>query len=173
MSRVYVIGEGDEVAARLYPGAEIARLEDAFPKEPMQAVVVFSVLQRGTYAAAMGMLQGIADRLEEGGEAHVFVPSLDWAARQMMKAQPSPATEFVIYGPQYQGEVYQSGWTIIALRSYMHRCGFIVTAASRVEDEWVLKAPNGDTQVEPVELNYVKGVRHGTDSGRPVSGDSP
>lgn len=156
----YAIGEtSEEFAARLFPGYRVVAC-DGMPDIPTERLLLCLVLQYMTFGAALGALQVAGSLVLPGGELHVIVPSADWAVRELMKPEPSPAAEFVLYGKQWrEDEVYHSGWTIPRLRTFISRCGFIVREARALDAAWTLRGPDGQEREEPIRLNYVVGVK--------------
>ncbi len=156
----YAVGEtSEEFATHLFPSYQVVAC-DGMPDTPAERLLLCLVLQYMTYGAALGVLQVAGSLVLPGGELHVIVPSADWAAREWLKPEPSPATEFILYGKQWQeGEVYHSGWTLGHLRTYMHRAGFVAREARALDATWTLKGPEGREQEVPVRLNYVVGVK--------------
>lgn len=160
--RAYAIGEDSEaIAAHLFPDFEVV-VCDGMPSEPAERVLLNSVLQYMTYSAALTVLGRAAELVLPGGELHVVVPSVDWAARELIKPHPSPAAEFVLWGKQYLGDdLYHSGWTISNLRTYVTKVGCIVREAKALDAYWTLRGPDGREEEVPIKLNYVVGVRNG------------
>ena len=156
--RAYAIGENaGEIAKHLFPGHEVIEC-DSLPEEPAQRLLLNCCLQYLTYGAGLAALQTAGALVLPGGELHVIVPSADWAVRELMKPEPSPAAEFVLYGKQWsEDEVYHSGWTIPRLRTFISRCGFIVREARALDAAWTLRGPDGQEREEPIRLNYVVG----------------
>jgi len=159
--KAYAIGPDSEaVAAHLFPDFEIV-VCDGMPSEPAERVLLNGVLQYMTFSAALAVLTRSAELVTPGGELHVIVPSVDWAARELIKPHPSPAAEFILWGKQYQGDdLYHSGWTISHLRTYITKVGCVVREAKAIDAYWTLLGPDGREEEVPVKLNYVVGVKN-------------
>lgn len=159
--KAYAIGPDSEaVAAHLFPDFEVV-VCDGMPSEPAERVLLNGVLQYMTFSAALAVLGRAAELVKPGGELHVIVPSVDWAARELIKPRPSPAATFILWGKQYQGEdLYHSGWTISHLRTYVTNAGCVVREAKALDAYWTLLGPDGREEETPVKLNYVVGVKN-------------
>ena len=69
-------------------------------------------------------------RLKEDGEVHIFVPSLEWAARQILSPDPHPLWLIHVFGNQKHREQYhKNGFRLIDLRSTLEEY-FAVTHAT-------------------------------------------
>ena len=159
--KAYAIGQDSEaVAEHLFPHSVVVAC-DGMPTEPAERVLLNGVLQYMTFSAALAVLGRAAELVLPGGELHVIVPSVDWAARELIKPRPSPAAEFVLWGKQYQGEdLYHSGWTISNLRTYVTNVGCVVREAKALDAFWTLLGSDGREEEVAVKLNYVVGVKN-------------
>jgi len=68
--------------------------------------------------------------LKIGGFLHVLVPSLEWAAEQIMSGHPSKAINGHLYaGSQTQWDVHKAGFTLPILRAHFEHARFAVAMA--------------------------------------------
>ena len=68
--------------------------------------------------------------LKPGGELHLFVPSLEWVAREILAEDPSVLMLIHIFGPQNdEMGFWLSGFTMRRLRVDMEDVGFAVATA--------------------------------------------
>jgi hypothetical protein len=87
-------------------------------------------LQRVSNAAVNTTLKNWLHVLKPGGELHLFVPSLEWVAREILAETPSVLMLIHIYGPQAdENTFWLSGYTMRRLRVDMEDVGFAVTTA--------------------------------------------
>lgn len=83
----------------------------------LDGLLASHVLEHFSYWNTNKVLAGWIKCLKPGGEIHILVPSLEWAARQVLSENPSPA----IYAQLYAGQVNQwdrhdTGFTMRKLR---------------------------------------------------------
>lgn len=99
-------------------------------------------------------LKEIYPMLKNMGEIWVTVPSLEWAAREIVtKDNPSIITPFMIYGTEE--EPYRCGFTLFWLRVVVQGAGFIVRKA--VQE--VYKIGVDDEKFDAVQ-NLVIGMKY-------------
>lgn len=95
------------------------------------AVISNNTLQRVNYMNALATINAMKSCLREGGELHVIVPALEWACREVLSENPSPACMVVLYGGQgADGSVHTSGYTMRLLRAHFERSGLSATKAT-------------------------------------------
>jgi len=93
-------------------------------------VFAYQALQRVSNAAVNTTLKNWFNVLKPGGELHLFVPSLEWVAREILAEDPSVLMLVHIFGPQRDEETFWlSGYTMRRLRVDMEDAGFHVTTA--------------------------------------------
>lgn len=174
--RVLDVGSGaDSYAPKFWPGAEVLTLDadagthpdvvgDLFsvpePDNSFDRILLSHVLEHVEYKRVHEALVELARLLAVGGELHIFVPSLEWAARQILSDQMSPATIMHIYGLQSTPwQYHKAGFTLLALRGVVGGAGLNVAIARRS----IYHITGTNAQGEPVdfeaEQHYVVGVK--------------
>lgn len=142
------IGSGPESAARKYfPNAKITRLDaddelkpdvvhditKPFPTElqgSFDVVYASHVLEHIARLDILPTIDNMASGLRNMGELWVMVPSLEWAASEVLKDQPSPVVQAVIFGSQNnEFQYHKTGYTLYALRGLLQRAGLIIRQA--------------------------------------------
>lgn len=113
----------------------------------------YQALQRVSNAAVNKTLKNWFHVLKPGGELHLFVPSLEWVAREILAEEPSVLMLIHIYGSQHdEDNFWLSGYTMRRLRVDMEDVGFAVTTAKVGYYSMVI----GDKDVQ-AEQHYVVG----------------
>lgn len=174
--RVLDVGAGSDSNAKGYwPDANVLTLDadpdthpdvlgDLFhvpePDASFDRILASHVLEHVEYKRVNEALTELARLLAPGGELHVFVPSLEWAARQILSESPSPATIMHLYGLQSTPwQYHKAGFTLMALRQVVSSVGLNVAVARRA----IYKVVGKDAQGKPVEFeceqHYVVGVK--------------
>src|SRR3990167_3705957 len=71
------------------------------------------------------------DALRPGGEMTIFMPSLEWAAEQILFSEsPSPALQAHLFGLQRnQKETFLGGYTLMQIRGFCDQVGLKITHA--------------------------------------------
>ena len=123
--KVLAIGTGaGDLCAQFWPEAEI----DTAMKPPKtgnyDGVVVLNALQLQPYRKVKDYLKKCYSLLKEGGELHVFCPSLEWAAVQIISENPSPILLKHLYS-----DGQKSAFTLRQLRELFRSAGIPVKAA--------------------------------------------
>lgn len=99
-------------------------------KNQYDVILAYQVLNRVSNAAVHNTLLNWRNALKMGGELHLFVPSLEWVAREILNEEPSPLMLVHIFGVQNTEEnFWLSGHTMRRLRVDMPDAGFAVAAA--------------------------------------------
>lgn len=125
--RVLAIGHGSTaLAGEFFPGAKIDIASKPPKRALYNALIAVNVLQTYPLHKVKATLQEWRDCLMEGGEMHVFVPSMDWAAEQILSTDPSPATMLHIFGQEGEN---RSGFTLLDLRQKFAAAGVPVKDA--------------------------------------------
>lgn len=105
----------------------------SMPKEligKLDGLLASHVLEHFSYWKTEEVLQGWINCLKDGGEIHILVPSLEWAAREVLSEQPSPAVYAQLFAGQVNSwDVHLTGFTMRKLRSLMEKCGISVNVA--------------------------------------------
>lgn len=123
-------------------------------------ILASHILEHIAYRDTQPTLDAWARLLAPKGELHVLVPSLEWAAIQLLSDNPSPATLGNIFGGQNtEWDFHRSGFTMRLLRSMFDRTGL----ATRVAKTGLFQIGVGET-IFDVEQHYVMGVKHGSNS---------
>lgn len=137
--RVLAVGNSDavSVAQELFAEGEI----DSTPMLPgkkrtrqYDALLSYMVLPKLSYHEADDAMKAWLEALKPGGEMIIFVPSLEWAAKQVFATPRSPAFMPHLFGvPDKHNGHHASGYTFLDLRSVCFRAGLAVTHASTGE----------------------------------------
>lgn len=90
----------------------------------LDGLLASHVLEHFSYWQTEKVLEGWVKCLKDGGELHILVPSLEWAAREVLSENPSPAVYAQLYAGQVnQWDVHYTGFTMRKLRQLMERVG--------------------------------------------------
>lgn len=96
----------------------------------LDGLLASHVLEHFSYWKTENVLQGWVDCLKDGGELHILVPSLEWAAREVLSENPSPATYAQLFAGQVnEWDVHLTGFTMRKLRQLMDKVGISVNVA--------------------------------------------
>lgn len=94
------------------------------------AIVASHVLEHFSYWKEQDILKGWIRCLKPDGELHIIVPSAEWAAREVLSEQPSPALHGHMLAGQVNGwDVHLNIFTMRKLRSLFERVGLTVFRA--------------------------------------------
>lgn len=146
--RVIEIGPNIKPQAQIiWPGAEIVTM-DADPDlkpdilhdagRPMPAelygqfdhLLASHVLEHVPYWNTIAVLREWAKLVKPGGGVHIVVPSLEWAAEQILSERPSRALIPHLYaGLTTPWDVHLAGFTMRHLRACFEEAGLQVTRA--------------------------------------------
>jgi hypothetical protein len=103
-------------------------------------------------AGVIPVLKEWREALNDDGYLHLFVPSLEWAAEQLLEEEPSPMILAHIYGFQDKPDAYRvSGFTMRRLRRDLDVAGYSVENATVGTNALVM-----DNNVEEVGQLYVR-----------------
>lgn len=132
---------------------EFEVVKDAPEKEQMRhydALIAFHQLQRHPQSKTLPTLNSWKQFLKPKGEISIFVPSLEWSARNILLGTSNPLTIPAIYG--LNGE-NQTGFTMLVLRRFMELAKInVLTARSGA---YTLGTSRGEFRTEQ---HYVRGV---------------
>ena len=122
----------------------------------VDGVFASHVLEHFSYWQSMSVLKGWIDALEDGGMLHVLVPSWEWAAREILSENPSPA----LYGHSFAGQVnrwdvHLAMFTMRRLRAMFEQLGLSVIRARTGEYHLIA----GDGKPYAAEQHYICGVK--------------
>ena len=169
------IGANQKPQAGFVPGWETAKiltldvdekqkpdiLGDAADMPPelygkLDGLLASHVLEHFSYWKTDKILEGWLRCLKDGGEIHILVPSLEWACREILSEQPSPA----VYGQLYAGQVntwdvHLTGFTMRKLRALFEKAGVAVHTART----GVYHIRVGSVGEFPAEQHYIAGVK--------------
>ena len=134
-----VFPEGTEIdSSTLLPGKK---------RTDYDSVLGYMCLQLVTPDQVLNTVKAWVAALKDGGELTVMVPSLEWAAVQILIGDPSRATQAHLFGGE---SIHRSGFTMMDLRTVCQVAGVAVTHA----------ATNTYTIDEnEAELHTVRGVK--------------
>jgi hypothetical protein len=136
---VLAIGEGAQGLAReLYPESDVdtTTLTPGKKRRDYDAILSYMALPRVPFRQVETVAQSWVEALATGGELVLFVPSLEWAAVQILTPgkDRNPALILHLFGTQNKpAEFYGSGFTMMDLRALCAKIGLAVTHASTGE----------------------------------------
>lgn len=124
--------------------------------EKLDGLLASHVLEHFSYWKTDKVVEGWVRCLKEGGEIHILVPSLEWAAREILSEKPSPA----VYGQLYAGQttpwdLHLTGFTMRKLRQVLEKAGISVNVART----GVYHIKVGEMGDFPAEQHYIAGVK--------------
>lgn len=178
--RLLDIGSGStDVARRIFPKAGAIVTVDIDPAVKPDIVhdiryqfpvayhnefdLVFAshVLEHLAYRDVVPALEHLKETLLIGGVAWLIVPSLEWAAMQLLSDTPSPAVFPVLYGSSddtEQHQIHRSGFTLAMLRREAHAAGLHVHDAYQTKFLVNMTGKKGPQSYEAVQ-NIVLAMR--------------
>lgn len=96
----------------------------------LDGLLASHVLEHFSYWKTDAVLDGWLRCIKDGGELHILVPSLEWAAREVLSERPSPAVYAQLYAGQVnQWDVHLTGFTMRKLRALFEKHGVSVHTA--------------------------------------------
>lgn len=96
----------------------------------LDGLLASHVLEHFSYWKTEEVLLGWVRCLKDGGELHILVPSLEWAAREVLSENPSPAVYAQLYAGQVnEWDVHYTGFTMRKLRQLMDKIGLNTNVA--------------------------------------------
>lgn len=124
----------------------------------LDGLLASHVLEHFSYWKTDLVLAGWVRCLKVGGEIHVLVPSLEWAAREVLSEQPSPAVYAQLYAGQVNTwDVHLTGFTMRKLRQLFEKAGIDVYIA-RTGIYHVRVSTLGEFEAHQ---HYIAGVKRG------------
>ena len=168
--RALDLGSGKtQVSKHLWPECEIVTV-DMDPKSgatvtadvrhlpdlgQFDYVLASHVLEHLGRLEALPAVQHWMDYLLPGGQLHILVPDLEWAAEHIVLSDEPPTAQHLmhIYGLQTsEWEYHRSGYTAQVLRSLLQRAGLKI---ERLESmPYLIQLPN----VEPVRARQLYAI---------------
>lgn len=159
--RILAVGLNSIAAAKSLFGDIKVDGVDQFPDDVRKkgyydAVLSYMSLCVGSYRIAQKTLLKYSKVLKEGGELHLFVPSLEWAADQILSEEPSKILLIHLFGEQTCGlDTYRSGFAMLDLRNLLPAVGIEVVAA---------RAGEYTIGEYTAEMLYVSGIKKNVNS---------
>jgi len=158
-ARVLSLGD-PTMANQLFPDAQIdvvdqvrTKLPARYSKIQYDSIVSYLALPYIHYRNARKVIGEWAGYLKPGGSMHIFVPSLEWAAEQILSEEPSNAVHAVLYGGHYPNN-FMCGYTMMDVRTLCEMNGLAVIYA-RVGTYQLQEGEN----LYVAETNYVMAVK--------------
>lgn len=171
--RVLDLGAGrNNVARQMFPDADVVRVDINENVQPdvvadvrelpddlgeFDAIVASHLLEHFGRTEATPLLQHWFSHLKSGGELHIMVPDLVWAAEELVKQRVTVHLLMHIYGSQGgENQYHKFGYTMLLLRDLVERAGYTVRDATTAM--YGIQFPLG---TEPVRARmlYVKAVK--------------
>jgi SAM-dependent methyltransferase len=126
--------------------------------DKFDGILASHILEHFSYWKTDQVLAGWVRCLKVGGEIHILVPSLEWAAREVLSEQPSPAVYAQLYaGHVNQWDVHLTGFTMRKLRQLFDKAG-IDTYIARTGVYHLRVSTLGEFEAHQ---HYIAGVKHG------------
>jgi len=123
--------------------------------EPVDAILASHVLEHFPYWKTEAVLQDWNLCLKMKGELHIVVPSMEWAAKQILSEEPSRVVYAHLFGGQFtQYDFHMTGFTMRRLRWFMELTGFAVSKARSGTYTLMI---NGTPNL--AEQHYVMGIK--------------
>ena len=121
----------------------------------LDGLLASHVLEHFSYWKTETVLTGWIKCLKVGGELHIVVPSLEWAAREVLSERPSPAVYAQLFAGQVnEWDVHLTGFTMRKLRHIMEKVGIAVDTANT----GIYHVRVGDREYEAMQ-HYVAGTK--------------
>lgn len=109
----------------------------------------------------MRVLKNIRDALKNLGEFWVFVPSLEWCAKQILSDHPSPGVLPSLYGAQdNEWQFHKNGFTLRGLRTVLTEAGFIPRHVFHTEMTINMVDTNGKRYAVKAMQNCAMAIRY-------------
>lgn len=124
--------------------------------------IVFAshVLEHIDYLKVGLALRNLVSLLAPGGELHIIVPDMEWAARKILRGEENIALMGTIWGGQrHPHDYHRSGYSLLSLRLLVEKIGLIVRKATKgiFRINWI---EDGEKKVAEVLQNMVIGLRY-------------
>lgn len=132
--KVLAIGENAQNFAReIFPDAQVhtSTVKPGKDRKEYDSLLAYMCLHQVPYREAVETVKSWVNCLKKGGELTILVPSLEWAAVQILSKEKSPVLMVHLFGMQDKAEHYHSSaFTMLDLRSLCSLSGVAVTHAS-------------------------------------------
>jgi SAM-dependent methyltransferase len=129
-------------------------------KNAFDIVFCSHVLEHMARDEVFPVLRNMASALKNMGEIYILVPSLEWAAKEILMHHDGIQIQGLIFGAQYPGnpwELHKSGFTLHALRYMAELCGLLIKKA--YQSPFVLIMPS-TTKNYPAVQNVLIAARY-------------
>jgi predicted SAM-dependent methyltransferase len=153
-------------AKALYDGFDISltTTDSGVPRRGLFDVVVsYHALQKVPYWDTVKEIEEYMVRLKPEGEIIILVPSLEWAAEQILSEDPHPLIKYHLFGSKARGRPNKNGFTMRELRDACERGGIAATHAATGEYTVVY---NGEAY--SAEELFIRGVHQRRQNDNPV-----
>jgi len=152
----------------IYAGKE-HNLSEQFPNAEVEHIIITDVdqcygeydvvycshaLQSINRTQVPVVIDMMKKRTKQGGELWLFTPSLEWAAGEILKNEPNPLVQAVLFGFDNQN---RTGFTLLWLRALLENAGMITRRANQGPYQ-----VNVNDQVETLPQNIVIAMRYDT-----------
>lgn len=149
-------GPGDDRVTRVV--ADVRALPEDLGE--FEVILASHVLEHLTRAEVVPALAHWAEHLTSGGELHVLVPDLAWAAERVVRGEMAVEVQATIYGSQAnEWQFHRVGFTVALLRDAVRQAGLVVRQARlgpfEIENTW----EDGRREVVVARQIYVVGIR--------------
>lgn len=113
------------------------------------------VLEHFHWVLGSSVLQHWTELLKPGGELHIIVPSLEWAARAILSENPPISVLAHLYAGQVnEYDIHKTGFTMMLLRKYFAEAELEVRQARTVPYHILVSE-----EPVPAEQHYLVGVK--------------
>ncbi len=177
MIRILDIGSGPEsVAAQIFESIqekEIVRLDADADNNPdilhditqplpeelrskFDLVLASHVLEHVDRYKVVDTFRNVISAVKNLGEVWILVPSLEWAANEVINQRDGVQVQLSVFGGQKNPwDFHRCGFTLASLRQMVEICGLIVKKAYQSP----FKVWSGETQYDAIQ-NIVIGARY-------------
>ena len=131
--KVLAIGDNAQNFAReIFPDAEVntSTIQPGKKRTDYDSVMAYMCLQNVPYRDVTNTVKAWVDTLKQGGELTIMVPSMEWAAIQVLSKDRSPALLAHLFGVDNKS---MSGFTMMDLRAVCSTAGVAITHAATGE----------------------------------------
>jgi len=117
-------------------------------------IIVGNALQELPRSKVMKFLQDVYAMLFNRGELVLYVPSAEWAAKQIFTNKPDNLTYYMLYGEDTKP--FRACYSMLALRTQVERAGFITRSAT----ESILKIGSTEGKTFAMPVHSLVAVRN-------------